>query len=214
MRANARTAPPTAPSAPNPLHLTLAPPPPRYSYISANSSNYVLGEDWQACTVYADMAIKAYDKSYVADGCPTSPPPPHPPPPPPRRYALYAPIMISALSEQNMVFAILSLVVVYRALYRTEWLLSTVWWLMYVVTGLVCFLGIGPVIPFPTQMHANVLTLTAYVHPDMCVRLPARFRSDVSPDAPPLTPVPNQGTRPWASSRRGCPTASPGCAGW
>ena len=108
------------------------------SYVSANYTGYSLEHDWQECLVYADREMLLLNSNYYS----------------------VLPTAMSVIGEQTVVFVFFALMVVYRGLFRYDWLPSTLAMCAFQLGAVLIYYGTSPTVPFPTETKATLASLT------------------------------------------------------
>ena len=108
------------------------------SYVSANYDGYSLERDWQECLVYADREMLLLNSNYYS----------------------VLPTAMSVIGEQTVVFVFFALMVVYRGLFRYDWLPSTLAMCAFQLGAVLIYYGTSPTVPFPTETKATLASLT------------------------------------------------------
>ncbi|GMH68451.1 hypothetical protein TrLO_g5720 [Triparma laevis f. longispina] len=128
-----------------------------YSYMDSNQMTYAKDPEnhWQSCIVYAETTATK-NSGYNA------------------HFSLSA----AAAGQQTLIFSMLAMVTLYRALSHPEWLVSTLAFVFYSIIGCFCFFSFAPAIPFPSSLTANVLTLMIFVKPDMYSDVNFEYETD------------------------------------
>jgi hypothetical protein len=102
---------------------------------------YDSGTDWQACFAQAGTTGGKFGSSF-------------------------APSM-AFLGQQTLIYVWLAYAILFRSLCHYEWLPSSISFMLYAVIGVTAYYSFHPFIPFPHQTAATVVTLGAYIQPDM-----------------------------------------------
>ncbi len=112
-----------------------------YAYMDANQMEYG-PTDWQSCVLYGEA-------------------------PPTTGFNTRFSLAAAAAGQQTVIFSMLAVTTLYRALHHPEWLVSTLTFTAYAFVGCFCYFSFAPSIPFPSSLTANVFTLMLFVRPEM-----------------------------------------------
>lgn len=74
---------------------------------------------------------------------------------------------VASQCVQTIIFSTLTLTTIFRAFNHEEWLPSSISFVVYTLFGAICYFPTYPIIPYPSQMTASIVSLTSFIHPAM-----------------------------------------------